>query len=117
VSVIHLFYFILSYGYVHLFVYSFCVITFQCLIYRVYLSIGVASVMDFTCVVRPVYVISKGSTLCIIIVDADPVYSLADSIEPGRQYRAWPTVAPPSGANQESLLIRTGRCYAAIAAR
>jgi len=39
--------------------------------------------MDFTCVVRPVYVISKGSTLCIIIVDADPVYSLADSIEPG----------------------------------
>jgi len=41
--------------------------------------------MDFTCVVSPAYVISKGSTLCIIIVDADPVYSLADSIEPGRQ--------------------------------
>jgi len=42
--------------------------------------------MDFNCVVSPVYVISKGSTLCIIIVDADPVYSLADSIEPGRQW-------------------------------
>jgi len=35
--------------------------------------------MDFTCVVSPVYVISKGSTLCIIIVDAD-------------QCIAWPTV-------------------------
>jgi len=43
-------------------------------------------VMDFTCVVSPVCVISKRSTLCIIIVDADPVYSLAKSIEPGRQW-------------------------------
>jgi len=42
--------------------------------------------MDFTCVISPVYVISKGSTLCTIIVDANPVYSLADSVEPGRQW-------------------------------
>jgi len=52
-----------------------------------------------------VCVISKGSTLCIIIVNADPVYSLADNID----YRAWPTVAPPLWANQEGLSIRT-RC-------
>jgi len=30
----------------------------------------------------------------------------------GRQSIAWPTVAPISGANQESLSIRTGRSYA-----
>jgi len=36
--------------------------------------------MDFTCVVSPVYVMLKGSTLCIVIVDADPVYSLANSM-------------------------------------
>jgi len=28
--------------------------------------------MDFTCVVRPVYVISKGSTLCINICGCRP---------------------------------------------
>jgi len=36
--------------------------------------------MDFTVIVSTVYVISKGSTLFIIIVNADPVYSLADSV-------------------------------------
>jgi len=36
--------------------------------------------MDFTGVVSTVYVISKGATLFIISVNADPVYSLADSV-------------------------------------
>jgi len=46
----------------------------------------ISIVMDFTCIVSAVYVISKGLTLCIIIVNADSVYSLADSVEPGRQW-------------------------------
>jgi len=67
--------------------------------------------MDFTWVVRPVYVISKGSTLCIIIVDADLVYSLADSIEPGRQ---WHHLQEPI---RKAYQLRLGVATHAIAAR
>jgi len=71
------------------------------LINRVYLSIGVESVVDFSSAISELSIISKGSTLCLVIVEADCV---------GRQH-LMVGMAPLVLANQEWLLTSTRRSY------